>query len=85
MRRFETEERAGKPPEFDPWLEELGMLADLEGEQAVLGVLLQFAPVECVRWLGSQQHLLAGLIARGRYGDRCRFAFGVYVGRGVGL
>lgn len=80
IQRFEPEDRATKPPDFDGWLEELQMLADCEGEAAALGVLMLYAPVECVRYLVSQQTLLHELLARGRYADRCRMTFGMAVG-----
>ena len=85
MQRFEFESRARMPPDFLDWYHEIGLLADAEGEAAMTGVIVQYAPPECVRYLGSHQPLWAELVARGRHADRCRFTFGVYAGRRVGL
>jgi hypothetical protein len=85
MRHFEPEPRALMPLDFLDWYHEIGMLADAEGEAAMLGLVMRFAPVSCVRYLASQQPLLAELISRGRYTDWMRFQAGVQTGRGAGL
>ena len=85
MTRFEYEARATMPPDFLDWYHEIGLLADIEGEAAMTGVVLQYAPMECVRYLGAMQPLWAELVARGRYADRARFTFGVYAGWRVGV
>jgi hypothetical protein len=81
MQRFEPEPRAEMPPDFEGWIAELLLLADAEGEAATLGILLQYAPLECVSFLATVPALCAELISRARYADRCRFEFGVYAGR----
>jgi hypothetical protein len=85
MRRFEAEERARKPRDFDAWLLELQLFTDCNGADAVIGVLLHYAPVECLRYLVAQPALWDELLARGRYADQQRYREGVRFGRGVGL
>ena len=85
MWRCNADLPAPKPPDFDGWLEEIGELADAEGLQALLGVLLLYAPTECLRHLSSLPAIVASLVARGRYADQCRFARGVALGRRLGL
>jgi len=84
MRRFEAESRAVKPSEFDPWLEELGLVADCEGAWALVGMFWH-APVECCRYLVAHQPLWEGLVARARFADAQRWHAGVWRGRGAGL
>jgi hypothetical protein len=79
MSRFEAEPRATKPTDFDPWLEELGLLADTEGAQALLGIIW-YAPVECLAYLVTVPGLWAGLLARSKYADLKRFYLGVAIG-----
>jgi len=85
MSRFEAEPRATKPKDFDPWAVELGLYAECEGLQALLGIVTHYAPVECVRWLAVDQPLWAQLVARAREADRQRFSFGVAHGRRMGV
>ena len=85
MKRFlEVEPLIEKPAEFDGWYEETCELADAEGEATTIGVLMTYAPLECLRYLGSQQPLVASLLARARLADRARFMAGVYRGRQLG-
>jgi hypothetical protein len=81
MKRFELEPRATEPPDFLEWFHELAMLADAEGEQATIGILMQYAPVICVEYLGSQPELFALLLARARFADQLRWYEGVRAGR----
>jgi hypothetical protein len=81
MRFLETEPAADKPAEFDKWFAEICELADDEGEAATVGVVLGYAPVECVRFIASQQSMWAALMARARHTDMCRFYSGIYRGR----
>src|SRR6478735_4512870 len=85
MRRFELEARATKPRDFDAWLLELQLFTDANGEEAAIGVLMHFAPVECLRYLVAQPALWDELLSRGRYADLQRYREGVRCGRGVGL
>ena len=85
MRRFEMESRAVKPKDFDPWYAELGLFGDCEGTCALIGVIMQHAPIECVRYLGAQPGLFAALLTRAIYSDQQRYVVGVLRGRGVGL
>ena len=85
MWRCNADLPAPKPPDFDGWLEEIGELADSEGFEALVGVLIRFAPAECVRHLSASPAIVASLIARARYADGCRFARGVAIGRRLGL
>jgi hypothetical protein len=85
-RRFEAEPAIRPPADFLDWYHEITMLADLEGEAAVVGMVMTYAPVECVRAFAYNPVLWIELLTRARYADRCRFAFGVYAGRrGVGV
>jgi len=81
MRFLESEPPADKPIEFDGWYTDVAELADTEGEATTIGVLMEYAPMECLRYLGSQQPLVASLLARARLADRARFMKGVYRGR----
>ena len=83
MRRFEAEPRAHRPRDFEVWLAELQLFADCNGEEAVIGVLMHYAPVECVRYLVALPTLWDELLARGRYADQVRFREGVRVGMGL--
>jgi len=85
MQRFEAEPRARKPRDFDAWLAELQLFTDCNGEEAVIGVLMHYAPVDCMSYLVAQPALWDELLSRGRYADAQRFRDGVRVGRGVGL
>jgi hypothetical protein len=84
MRRFEVEDRAPKPPEFDAFIEELGLIADCEGAWALVGMFWH-APPECCKYLAAHQHVWEGLLARARFADARRYSEGVHVGRRVGL
>ena len=84
MQRFEAEDRAVKPPDFDAFVDELGLVADCEGAWALVGMFWH-APVECCRYLAAHPAIWEGLIARARYADLQRWATGVRLGRGVGL
>lgn len=79
--RCSPEPRARKPKEFDGWLADLVELADSEGESALVGIVLFYAPLECVQYLASQQPLWTGLLTRARYADAQRFRAGVSLGR----
>jgi hypothetical protein len=83
MRRFEVEARPDKPPEFDAWLDELGLVGDCEGTWALVGTLWR-SPAECCKYLGTLPGVWSGLLARAQYADRSRFEFGVYLGRNAG-
>jgi len=80
MKRFECEERAVKPADFDGFLWELGLLADTAGAWALIGVFMSM-PTEVCRYLLTLPGMWEGLIARGRYADRIRYELGVRVGR----
>lgn len=75
--------RRSKPPEFDLWLEEIGMVADTLGAWALVGVWMG-SPVECNRYLVTVPGAWEGLLARGHFADRRRFEMGVCNGRRVG-
>jgi hypothetical protein len=85
MRRFEAEARASLPPDFAGFAAELGLYAECEGEAALIGCVMEFAPLECVRYLSTHPELWLELLARGRYADQQRYREGVRFGRGVGL
>ena len=85
MQRFDVEPLAVKPTAFDPWLDELGLFADCEGFEALIGVLIHYAPPECVRYLASQPAIVASLVARARFADWQRYEAGLLRGRGMGL
>jgi hypothetical protein len=80
MRRFEMEPRPVVPSGFDDWLHELGMVADGEGEWALVG-LLWHSPREHCAYLAGLPGVWPQLWARAQYADRSRFAFGVWTGR----
>jgi hypothetical protein len=80
MRRFEAEPRVVMPPDFAGFAAELALFADCEGEAALIGVVLEYAPLECVRYLSAHQELWAELITRARWADLQRFREGVAVG-----
>jgi hypothetical protein len=84
MRRFEYEDAPVMPPDFEDFLDELGLVADCEGAWALVGMFWH-APIECCRYLASQPELWELLIARARYADARRWDAGVRLGRGVGL
>ena len=82
MWRFlECEPPAEKPLEWDEWWIEIGEVADAHGEAATVGVVLQYAPLECVQYLASQQPMFAELLSRARFADARRFQAGVLRGR----
>jgi hypothetical protein len=81
MRFLEPEPPADKPTDFDEWWREVCALADDEGEAATVGVVLGYAPVECVRFLATQQPMWTELMARARHTDMCRFYSGIHRGR----
>jgi hypothetical protein len=83
MRRFEAEDRAVLPPDFAGFAAELGLYAECEGEAALIGCVMEYAPLECVRYLSAHQELWAELLTRARYADLVRFREGVRVGRGA--
>ena len=85
MRSLELEPAPAQPTDFAGWYEEIGLFADLEGEAALIGVVMGFAPMECVRFLGAQPLLWVALVARARYADWQRFTAGLRNGRRVGL
>jgi len=84
-KHLQAEPLGDKPEDFDPWADELGWFTDVEGTQALLGVVMEYAPTECVRALASDQRLWACLMARGRFADRKRFELGVQIGKLVGV
>ena len=84
MKRFEAEPRATHPTDFLDWYQEVGMLADAEGKEAMVGIVMRYAPLECFRALASDQPLWAALLARGRYADARRYSLGIVAGRGGG-
>jgi len=58
------------------------LFADLNGESGLLGVVMIYAPLECVCALAANQPLWAELIARGRYADQQRYFAGITAGLG---
>ena len=85
MWRCNADLPAPKPPDFDAWAEELLAFADCQGECATIGIVMHFAPIECVRALAADPPLWAVLLARARYADMKRFQQGVQAGRRLGL
>ena len=83
MKHLESEPRAVKPADFDGWCDELGLFCDVEGFEALVGVLINFAPPECVRFIASQPALWMELLTRARHADMKRFQQGVQRGRGL--
>jgi hypothetical protein len=79
-KHLQAEPRIEKPTDFDGWASELALFADCEGETAVLGIVMRFAPEECVRALSADQRLWASVIARARYADMKRYEMGVLIG-----
>jgi hypothetical protein len=79
MPRFEPEPRAVKPPDFDAWLDELGLVADCEGEWALIGTLWR-SPRECCAYLATIPGMWASLLTRARYADFRRFYDAVWMG-----
>jgi len=72
MRHFECEPRATEPPDFEPWLEELGLLADVEGFWPLM-IGWTYAPVECCAYLQTIPGAWARLCSRARYADTLRY------------
>lgn len=85
MRNLQPEPVPLKPMDFDVWLEDLGLFADCNGGEALIGVVMNYAPPEGVRYLAWDQRAWAALLARARYADATRFTAGVRSGRRVGL
>ena len=85
MRTLQSEPQPAKPTDFDVWLEDLGLFADCNGEVALRGVVMHYAPSECVRYLSWDQRAWAELLARARYADATRFTAGVRNGRRMGV
>ena len=85
MWHCEPEPRARKPKDFAGWADEIGWFADCHGESATIGMVMVFAPVECVRALAADPPLWAALLARARYADMKRFQQGVRAGRRLGV
>ena len=81
MLSFEAEPRTRKPEQFEAWLDEIGLLADCEGLEALIGILQWFSPVECCAYLITLPGVWPELLARARFADAKRFAEGVYIGR----
>ena len=84
MRRFEAEDRAVKPDDYEAWHDELTLMADSEGLWALVGMLWH-SPVECCRYLQTVPGAWAELETRAHWADRRRFREGVRLGRAVGL
>jgi len=80
MSRFEAERRGLKPAGFDRWLSECGDVADVLGAWALIGVWFSSAPEMCA-YLLTIPGMWEGLLARGRYADRCRYELGVWCGQ----
>ena len=80
MSRFEAEPRVVKPCGFETWLRECGEVADVLGAWALIGVWFSSTPDQCA-YLLTIPGMWEGLLARGRYADRCRYDAGVYYGR----
>lgn len=70
-KRFETEPRAPMPKDFEPWLEELGLLADCEGFWPLM-IGWTYAPPECCQYLQTIPGAWALLCTRARYADSLR-------------
>jgi len=85
MRTLQPEPIPTKPDGFDVWVDDLGLFCDCNGEEAFIGIIKHYAPVECVRYLSWDQRAWAALVARARYADITRFTAGVRSGRRVGL
>jgi len=68
-RSLEAEPPAPMPDAFEAFVLELGLLADCEGAEGLIGAFW-FAPDECCRYLAGQPAMWVGLLARGRYADR---------------
>ena len=84
MQRFEAEERAPRPLDYDAWLVDLGDVADTCGAWALIGAWRR-APTDYCRYLVTQPGIWEALVARAQYADRRRYESGVLTGRGVGL
>jgi hypothetical protein len=80
VRSLEVEPRVVLSPDFDLWVEEMGLLAASEGTQALIGVVMHFASVEAVRALSGQPTVWAGLWVQAQYGDRQRLLQGLLAG-----
>jgi hypothetical protein len=85
MRSLQCEPLPAKPSAFDDWVEELGLFADCNGEEALWGVVMNYAPPECVRYLSWDQPCWTWLLTRARYADATRFTAGVRSGRRMGV
>ena len=59
-----------KPRDYDGWLLDLGLVADSEGMELFCFALL-YAPETCVRYLSAHPAIVASLVARARWADRC--------------
>jgi hypothetical protein len=85
MRTLQPEPIPSKPDDFDVWVDDLGLFCDCNGVEALIGVVKNYAPVECVRYLSWDQRVWAELLARARYADATRFTAGVRSGRRMGV